>query len=129
MRARDEKPKDEPQPVDDQPSIATADKDEAKQEKGGPRPVIRYFRSCTAYIPEQEGTIERDVSRVRDFGGGGTSNVPTEPRAHLSKRCTWQSGRWPKERKAEIEYQEHALKAHSEPGQKRVVVKREEVDV
>jgi hypothetical protein len=112
------------------PASAAEASEEAAAEGKGSRPVIRYFRSCTAYIPEQQGDIERDRNTTLGIGGGGGgSSTPIEARVHLAKRCTWQSGRWPKERKAEIELQEHALAKHSESGQKRVVVKREEVDV
>jgi hypothetical protein len=80
--------------------------DVAKPEKGervdrSKRPVIRFFRKCTATIV---------------MGSTG------------SQACTFESKRYPKARTAELELMEHALAKHSEGGQKRVVVERREVD-
>lgn len=43
--------------------------------------------------------------------------------------CSFETSRYPKPRRAELEYMDHALKTHSSSGQKRVVIERREIDV
>mgnify|MGYP001587799254 CR=1 FL=1 len=63
------------------------------------RPVVRHFVKCTAW---EEVVGER------------------------ARACAFETKRYPKTRSAEIEYQGHALAAHGQPGQVKIVVSRRE---
>jgi hypothetical protein len=95
MRATPPAPAREPET-----KLADAKQEKAERVDRSKRPVIRFFRKCTAIT------------------GGDVDPKP----------CTFESKRYPKARTAELELMEHALAKHSEGGQKRVVVERREVD-